>query len=218
MPSLDTKVFLIRHGITDWHEQGRLLGRRDRPLSDTGTDQAEQVAAALDGVSIAEVVSSPLQRALQTATVIGKRFDIDVARDHRLTNVEFGAWEGSKHQELAQTEEYRRFVSDPLSHPIPKGEHLNDVKKRAVAAVEQVLRDSPSGDAIAVITHSMVIRVLLTHYMAAPPATCHRLRVGPGSISVLTFSVDHRPRVLAVNWGESLKNLLDAGASRAPAE
>lgn len=211
MPGLETKVFLIRHGNTDWHEQGKLMGRRDRPLSQDGVAQAERAAVGLEGVPIAEVLSSPLLRAVQTAEIIGKRFGIDIARDNRLTELSLGRWEGMYLNEIANTPEYQQFLADPLVTAIPDGENLEHARRRAASALEQALEDSPTGDAVAVVTHASIIRVLLTHYMGAPPSMYHRVRVSPGSISVLSFSNESAPRVLAFNWcgniAESLSNL-----------
>lgn len=209
MPALDTKVFLIHHGTTDWHRDGKLLGRRDIPLNEEGQAQAQRMAEALDGVRIAEVISSPLQRALQTAELIGKRFDIELARDNRLIDFHLGLWEGKSPDAVMDSPAYQQFLADPVAASMPEGESFQEVKRRAVAAVEQALEDNPSGAAIAIITHARVIRVLLTHYMAAPPATYHRLQLNPASLSVLLFSHDSTmPHVLAVNWTGPLDSLL----------
>jgi broad specificity phosphatase PhoE len=209
---LETRVFLIRHGLTDWHRAGRVLGHRDIALNDEGLAQAAATTRALADTPIAEVISSPLVRALQTAEAIGRQFGIDVARDPRLIDLRVGKWEGMTYAEVAEHSEYKEFISDPLSERIPGAESLADVRVRAVAAIEQALEDNPSGDAIAVITHAGIIRVLLTHYLGSPPANYHRIRVAPGSISVLSFT-DHRelPRVLAVNWQPVLTDVANTG-------
>jgi broad specificity phosphatase PhoE len=208
---VDTKVFLIRHGDTDWHEQGRFLGRRDRPLSERGQAQSERILTALEGINIREVIASPLQRALQTAEVIGKRYQMDIARDSRLTDMHMGAWEGKTQAELADTPEYQQFLSAPHGAPVPGGENLEQVRRRAVAGIEQVLADSATGDTVAVVTHSTIIRTLLVHYMSAPPATFHRLCISPGSASILSFAHDEVARILAVNWCPAIGDLDPVG-------
>lgn len=208
---MDTKVFLIRHGDTDWHEQGKLLGRRDRPLSDRGRAQSERMLAALGGVDIREVIASPLQRAVHTAELIGKRYQMDIARDSRLMDMHLGSWEGKTRAELADAPEYQQFLRDPHTAPIPGGENLEQVRRRAVAGIRQVLEDSAAGDSVAVVTHSAIIRALLIHYMSAPPATFHRLRISAGSASVLAFSHDDVPRILAVNWCPGLADVGQTG-------
>ncbi|MCG8421759.1 MAG: histidine phosphatase family protein [Proteobacteria bacterium] len=197
---MDTKVFLIRHGVTDWHREGKLLGRRDIPLNADGIAQAQRAADGLVGIALAEVISSPLQRALHTAQIVARQFGIEVARDHRLIDFEVGHWSGMRLDDIAVTAAYREFLANPLSTHIPGGENLEQVRKRAVDAIEQALEDNPPGADIAAVTHSGVIRVLLAHYLGAPPATYHRLQVSSASISVLAFSDDQLPRVLTCNW------------------
>ena len=207
--ALQTTVLLIRHGITAWHAEGRVLGQRDVPLSPEGVAQAEEVAANLAGVKLGEVLSSPLQRAVQTAEIIGREASIEVARDPRLNDFKLGKWTGMSYAEVAADAEYQRFLRDPASTGIPGGESLLEIQRRAIAAVEQALSDAPSGDAVAIVTHAGVIRVLLSHYMGSPPANYHRIRVNPGSISILSFADDRElPRVLAVNLGGSIQRVL----------
>ena len=206
---METTVFLIRHGVTAWHAEGRVLGQRDIPLSQPGIAQAEEAAAALRGVKMSEVLSSPLQRAIQTAEIIGQETGIEIARDPRLIDFQLGKWTGMTYADVAKNEEYQRFVQQPESERIPGGESLEDIRRRAVAAVDQALRDNATGDALAIVTHAGIIRVLITHYMGSRPANYHRVRVSPGSISILGFSDDRQlPRVLAVNLVGSIERAL----------
>lgn len=202
---METRVFLVRHGITDWHVAQRVLGHRDIPLNEEGVAQAEAAAAALAGLPLVEVISSPLVRALQTAELVARNIGIEVARDPRLIDLRVGKWEGMTYAEVAAHSEYKEFIADPLSERIPGAESMTDVKTRAIAAVDQALEDNPSGNGIAVVTHAGIIRILLTHYLGSPPANYHRIRVAPGSISVLSFADGRElPRVIAVNWAADL--------------
>jgi len=212
---VETTVFLVRHGLTGWHAEKKLLGQRDVPLSDEGLAHAERAARAMAGLSLGEIISSPLQRAVQTANIIGEQFGIEVARDPRLTDFDVGGWAGMAVEDIAQTAEYKAFVENPTAERIPGGENLEEVRERAVAAIEQALEDNPSGAAIAVVTHAGVIRVLLAHYLGSPPANYHRISVNPGSVSVLSFADDRElPRVIAVNCVADLVTVLEGrGAS-----
>jgi broad specificity phosphatase PhoE len=206
---VETKVFLVRHGVTDWHREKKLLGQRDVPLNALGINQAQSAAQALAGVPVGEVLSSPLVRAVQTAEVIAGQFGIEVARDPRLTDLRVGKWEGMTYDDISASAEYRRYLADPVSEAIPGGENLLQVRERAVGAVEQALEDAPHGESVVIVTHAGVLRVLLAHYLGSHPANYHRLRVVPGSISVLSFADDRElPRVLAVNWMGALADVL----------
>ncbi|WP_045119137.1 histidine phosphatase family protein [Haliangium ochraceum] len=209
---METKVLLIYPGPTDWHQGGKLLGRADIALNATGREHAERLAGWLEGLGIGEILSSPLVRALDTAKTIGNRLGIEIARDHRLIELDLGRWQSKTMAEVMASDEYAAFLEDPLRVEAPGGETFQQVKQRASAALEQALEDNPAGATIAVVTHARVIRVLLAHYLGAPPATYHRLRLQPGSVSVLAFTHDsHRPWVLATGWmGPSLSQLLAA--------
>ena len=193
-------MYLVGHGVTDWHREGKLAGQRDVALNDEGIAQGQAAAAKLGSIAVAEVLSSPLLRALQTAEIIGQRFGIEVARDPRLTDIRVGQWEGMTYEQISASEDYRRFLADPEGERIPGGERLDEVRRRAVAAIEQCLGDNQSGDGIAVVSHPGVIRLLIAHYMGGPLTSFHRIHIGPGAVSALGFPGDGTaPALLAVN-------------------
>lgn len=208
---METRVYLVRHGVTDWHSQNKVLGQRDIPLSELGTRQAESVAEALRGSveRVGDVITSPLVRAVQTAEHIGRAFGIEVARDPRLIDFRVGRWEGMTYAEVSASPDYQRFLADPMSERIPGGESMAEIRRRAINAIEQTLEDTPAGEGVVVVTHAGVIRVLLTHYAGSAPGNYHRIRVAPGSVSVLSFTDDRElPRILITNWRPALADAL----------
>jgi broad specificity phosphatase PhoE len=206
---LETKLFLVRHGVTQWHAEKRVLGRRDIPLSEAGIIQARRAAETVAGLPVREILSSPLQRAVQSAELIAAKVGIPVARDPRLTEFELGALSGASYSDIAANPDYQRYLEDPQSERIPGGESLSAIRDRSVEAIEQALSENPSGDTVVVVTHASVIRVLLAHYLGAAPTNYHRIRVAPGSISVLSFATERElPRVIAVNHCASILDAL----------
>lgn len=202
-------MFLVRHGVTDWHAQRRVLGQRDIGLNADGIAQAQALARVLSEVPIGEVISSPLVRAVQTAEILAEPFRLSIARDPRLTDFRVGRWEGMPYDEVAASPEYQKFVADPLSTQIPGGEDLRDIRDRSVAAVEQALEDAPAGESVCLVTHAGIVRVLLAHYLGSNLVNYHRLHVAPGSVSILSFGDGRElPRVIAMNWKGSLKEIL----------
>jgi broad specificity phosphatase PhoE len=207
---LNTRVFLVRHGETDWTRERRLLGQRDLGLNADGVNQAHATAMALKGLEITEVISSPLLRAVQTAEVIGGVCDMDVARDPRLIEMALGRWEGMPYDAALVDPGYQAFMDDPEESCVPGGERLLAVRDRAVASVRQALADNPSRSNLILVSHASVIRVLLTHYLGLGLASFHRLRVSHGSISVLSFADDRElPRLLALNHSPLWQSSLD---------
>ncbi len=205
----ETRVFLIRHGVTEWHREKKVLGQRDVGLNAEGIAQAQALAQALAPIPIGEVISSPMLRAVQTAEIVAGHHKIDIARDPRLADFRVGKWEGMAYADVAASPEYQAFVADPLSQRIPGGEDLTQIRDRAISAIEQAIEDAPAGESVAVISHAGIVRVILTHYLGSNPANYHRLRVAPGSMSVLSFADDRElPRILAMNWRGALEEVL----------
>jgi broad specificity phosphatase PhoE len=197
---LNSTVFLVRHGETDWTRERRLLGQRDLGLNADGLNHAHAAAMGLKGVEITEVISSPLLRAVQTAEVIGGLCDMDVARDPRLIEMAIGRWEGMPYDAALVDPGYQAFLDDPEENPVPGGERIGELRDRAVAAVQQGLGDNPAPSNLVLVSHASVVRVLLAHFLGLGLAAYHRLHVSPGSLSVLSFADDRElPRILAIN-------------------
>jgi len=96
------KIYLIRHGQTDWNIQGRIQGSHDIPLNEAGQRQAEQVAKGMDSRRVSRVFSSTLTRAVETAEKIGSRQKAEICSMPQLIEVEFGKWEGMTWEEIME--------------------------------------------------------------------------------------------------------------------
>jgi probable phosphoglycerate mutase len=197
---MHTTVFLVRNGSTEWSREGKIAGRREIGLSAEGRQQADDAAQRLASADLSEVLSSPLPRAVETAEKIAAFHKLEVARDPRLTDFDAGRWEGQRHVDVLATEEYKRFLANPMSERIPEGEPLGAVRDRVISSLEQALSDNELGANIAVISHAGPLRILAAHYLGMDLANYHRLRLSPASVTVLRFdSVRGVPRLLAVN-------------------
>ena len=207
-PSVYTIVYLIRNAATDWNRDGRVHGRREIGLSAAGRAQADELAARVAGLDVAELLSSPLPRAVETAERLAATLKLEVGRDPRLTDFNCGSWEGLAHAELAKRDDFRRFIASPLEVHIPGGEKLTDVRDRIVASVTQALTDNELGAGIAVVSHACPLRVLIAHYLGLDLASFHRLRLQPASVTALRFeSAQGLPRLLALNHTSDLRTL-----------
>ena len=90
----ETQLYLIRHGQTDWNVRAMLQGRTDIPLNDTGRQQAMEARQRLAGVHFDAVYSSPLQRAMDTASLVTGWPKERISPDRRLIEIAFGPYEG----------------------------------------------------------------------------------------------------------------------------
>lgn len=94
------KLYVTRHGQTDWNEQGRIQGKIDIPLNEQGRAQARKTRDLLAHTPFDVIITSPLQRAVETATIINEAHGVKQYEDERLSERGFGTWEGHPYQKL----------------------------------------------------------------------------------------------------------------------
>lgn len=165
-------MYLLRHGATanNVARPVRLQGRRSDPgLSPEGVAQADAAAEFLRTAPLDRVVSSPLLRARETAAPIARFHQHDVEIVDGLIEVDVGLWEGISWEriEIDFPEEYARFVSDPATHGYYGGESLDQVAKRVVPCIVDLL-EANVGRSIAVAAHNMVNRIFIAEILSVP--------------------------------------------------
>ena len=157
-----TSIYLVRHGQTAWNKEEIFRGRTDVPLDETGLKQAELVGEYFQGMEIDAIYSSPLSRALQTAQKIAQFNDLKVQPLPGIIDMSFGKWEGRPHQEIREKDSktYRQWVEEPHLVRLPGGESLDDVRVRAMAALEEVMRKHPE-KTLVLVSHRVICKVLI---------------------------------------------------------
>ena len=157
-----TSIYLVRHGQTAWNKEEIFRGRTDVPLDETGLKQAELAGQYFKGIEIHAIYSSPLSRAWQTAQKIAQIQTVKVEPLEGILDMSFGDWEGHAHQEIRKmdNETYRQWVESPHLVKLPGGESLDDVRGRAMAALEEVLRKH-SEKTIVLVSHRVVCKVMI---------------------------------------------------------
>ena len=157
-----TSIYLVRHGQTAWNKEEIFRGRTDIPLDGTGLKQAELVGQYFKGMEIHAIYSSSLSRALQTAQKIAQFHDLKVQPLPGIIDMSFGKWEGQPHQEIRESDSktYRQWVETPHLIRLPGGESLDDVRVRAMAAVEELIRNHP-GKTLVLVSHRVICKVLI---------------------------------------------------------
>ena len=157
-----TSIYLVRHGQTAWNREEIFRGRTDVPLDQTGLKQAELVGQYFKGIEIHGIFSSSLSRAWQTAEKVAECHNLKVQPLQGILDMSFGNWEGRPHQEIrkSDTETYRQWVETPHQVRLPGGESLDDVRVRAMAAMEEVIR-THAGKTLILVTHRVVNKVLI---------------------------------------------------------
>jgi probable phosphoglycerate mutase len=175
-----TRIWLVRHGQTEWSAAGRHTGRSDIPLTPDGDRDARKLGARLQKESFAAVLSSPLRRARQTCDLAGFGPRAEEVPD--LMEWNYGSYEGLKSVEIRAMRSGWNLFRDGC----PGGENLAEVVARADRVVAR-LKSSP-GDTL-IFSHGHLLRVLATRWAGIPPENGGRFSLSPASISIL--GVDH---------------------------
>lgn len=201
MPPKSRFLLLIRHGQATFNTEGRHPGQLPGvPLTDEGRRQAHRAAVALSALPLSTIISSPLERAAETAEIIARGWGLPVRTDPRLMDTNVGHWAGQKIEDIAKNDPaWKVFVANP-DNPPPGVESFSSVQARAVALVTEALADPANGDYIVMVAHGDVVRLIMAQYMKTPIQSVPFLSIGNASISALAFTGDGPPQVLAINW------------------
>jgi broad specificity phosphatase PhoE len=193
-----TTFYLIRHAQRAG-DQSMLAGRiPGLSLTVTGREESERLARRLSREPITQIVSSPIERALQTAEPLARILGLTVAICPAMTEIDSGSWTGRTFRELdASDVQWRQFNRMRGLTPIPGGESMVEVQARFVGEMLR-LRELYPNDAIACVSHADPIKVALACFLGAPLDFYDRLEVGLGSVSVVTMD-EGGPKVLRLN-------------------
>jgi ribonuclease H / adenosylcobalamin/alpha-ribazole phosphatase len=195
-----TRLLLLRHGQTELSVQRRYSGRGNPPLTTLGRQQADAAAAYLGSRGgVAAVISSPLQRAHDTARATAERLGLDVAIDEDLIETDFGRWEGLTFSEAAERDPdlHRRWLRDTSTEP-PDGESFDDVNLRVSRARDRIVAEH-GGGTVLVVSHVTPIKMLLREALDAGPGILYRLHLDLASLSIAEFYPDGASSVRLVN-------------------
>jgi broad specificity phosphatase PhoE len=159
---MTTSIYLIRHGQTAWNKEEIFRGRTDVPLDEIGLKQAELAGQYFRTMEIHRIYSSTLSRAWETAQKIAQFLNLKVQPLEGILDMSFGKWEGQSHGDIQKydSEIYRQWREEPHLVRLPGGESLDDVKVRAMAALEEVIQKH-SGKTLILVSHRVVCKVLI---------------------------------------------------------
>ncbi len=179
------KIYLVRHGETDWNQAGLLQGQTDIALNDQGLEQAREAAERLKEVPFEIAFCSPLIRAKRTAeTIIGDR-KITLIADERLRELNFGPWEGVDIRTIKDAAS--QPFTNPGSYVPPEGaESFAQLYKRSGEFVDQVLLPlEGTYETVLVVAHGGVNRSILNPVLNIPVDDFWRMHMGNCATAIL---------------------------------
>lgn len=195
-----TRFLLLRHGQTELSTQRRYSGRGNPALTEVGRSQAAAAAQYLGNRGgVAAVITSPLQRAYDTAAKAAKALGLDVTVDDDLIETDFGAWEGLTFTEAAERDPqlHRKWLRDTSVTP-PDGESFDSVAGRVQRARARIISEH-AGETVLVVSHVTPIKTLLRLALDAGPGILYRLHLDLASLSIAEFYPDGLASVRLVN-------------------
>ena len=194
-------MILLRHGRTTANAGGVLAGWTPGvQLDESGAAQVQAVGERLAKVPLAAVVSSPLERCLQTAAAVASGRELDVQTDDRLGEARYGDWTGRKIKELAKDPMWKIVQQHPSAAVFPGdgGEGLAQTQARAVAAVREWNSRLGPDTVWLACSHGDVVKAVLADALGMHLDSFQRIVVDPASISVVTYT-ETRPFVSRIN-------------------
>jgi ribonuclease H / adenosylcobalamin/alpha-ribazole phosphatase len=195
-----TSTVLLRHGETALSAERRFAGRGDIPLTETGLAQAAAAAAwlaARGGIDV--IVTSPLQRARQTAQAVATAAGAPLEVEDDLAETDFGKWEGMTFAEVQARwpEELSAWLASTDVAP-PGGESFAAVTRRVVAALNRLLA-AHEGKTLVLVSHVTPIKTLACRAMLAPPAAMYRIHLDVASLCEIDWFADGPAVVRSLN-------------------
>ena len=195
------KIYLVRHGETDLNKDRRFRGHSDVPLNEDGVLQAAGAARILKLAGISNVYTSPIRRAVETATAIAVVTGARMETEDDFVDIDYGEWQGLTVEEArqrngAEVEAWRR---DPGSFAFPGGDSIASVRGRLGPAFERLVQRDHQGP-IAVVSHLAVLKLCFTVLMDLSADYFWRVGLENGAVSLFT----HKPGTgyMLESWNE----------------
>lgn len=196
-----TRLYLVRHGQVEGHEEKRYNGQGDVSLTGLGQRQFAGLAERLRGEKLAAVYCSDLSRCLRGAETIASFHALVPEIRSGVREISMGEWEGTTWKELQEKrpEEWRGRLDDLVNYRPPGGENLLDVAGRVRPVVREILDRHP-GEEVALVAHGGVNRLILLDAVGAPLDRLFSFEQNYGCLNIIDYYPDGLSVVKLVNF------------------
>ena len=185
------RLYLIRHGETGWSRSGRHTGRTDIPLTPSGEDEARELGKHLRDISFAQVLTSPLRRAVQTCSLSGLDKNPEIEPD--LAEWDYGDYEGQRSVDILEARPDWNVYRDGC----PGGEMPAQVSARADRLISRLHKLDGN---IALFAHGQFGSVLASRWIGLAVAEAEHFMLGTASLSILAFDPHHAGVPVIALW------------------
>lgn len=159
------KIYIVRHGQTQWNAEHRMQGWQDSNLTSKGIEDAKKLGKSLENIKFDSIYSSPLGRAYNTAKYVCGSRDIEIIKRECFREMNFGKWEGMFDSEVRELypDQHKNFWKQPHLFKTDQGEDFENLIKRVKTAFEDLIENSvQSSENILLVTHTCVIKSILS--------------------------------------------------------
>jgi probable phosphoglycerate mutase len=189
---------LIRHGENEYLVKNKLPGQLPGiHLNSRGQEQAENLADSLGNLPITAIYSSPLERAMETASPLARKLGLPIKQVPGLMDADVGKWANRSWKSLVRTKYWQVIQQTPSEFRFPGGESFVELQHRVIRELEE-LRSRHQEGLLAVFFHADSIKLALAHYLNMRLDDFQKWSISAGSITILKFDA-HGVRVLGMN-------------------
>lgn len=186
------KIYLVRHGETEWNKEYRLQGQADTRLNDYGRELAQITAEALKDIPFDVIYHSPLNRAEETAVILKKSRTIDIIADERIKEMSFGTAEGCHILSIKNNPEdpMYNFLKHPGDYiPPENGERFEEVAARSAEFMEEtILPLEGKYQNVLIVAHGAVNRTILNAIAGISVSDFWNIRLKNCAVSIIDLT------------------------------
>jgi broad specificity phosphatase PhoE len=194
MPDMSLKIYLLRHGETEYSQRGTYCGVLDPELTSEGSQMAQAFADAYCSIPWTAIYVSPMKRAIATAQPLCDALGLSAQIRDGLREIGYGAWEDREQEDvrLHHEQDYIRWLTEPAWNPPTGGETAVQVASRALPVITEIESKYKSGNVL-VASHKATIRIILCSLMGIDIGRYRdRIDAPAGSVSIVKFDI-HGP-------------------------
>ena len=216
----DSRIFLIRHGETNWNKEGRFQGQIDIPLNNNGKNQARKTSEYLKNIAFNKAFSSSMHRPYETAQIIlENNKELEIKKIDSLVEISHGLWEGKLEAEIREQWPIliKNWHEKPEEVTMPEGESIKDVSDRSIEAFDKICLSQKDNDLTLLVAHDAVNKTLICKILGINYSNIWMIKQGNGGITVIDlFNDPSKPPVIsALNITTHLGGIIDLTASGA---
>lgn len=183
-----TRLYLVRHGETDWNKENRCQGCIDIELNEEGIRQAKAVASRLKDEEIDIIYSSTLKRAFRTAEIINTCINKEIIKDSSLNEINFGEWEGLTFDEMKLRPDYNynEWRLNPHRVTFPGEGSLQKVSDRCLGFVKEII-NSNSDKNILIVSHGGILKLVVLGILGIGLDAYSKFYMANASLSIIVL-------------------------------